>query len=74
MLDNWTFNSKKEVMSLSDKIKILLRPKNVIKLVYVQRCELEMLHKNDKKHEFQEYINYLYNHYIVHKLPKTYLC
>ena len=74
MLNNWIYNSKKEVMSLSDKIKILLKPKNAIKLVYIQKCELELLQKDAKKDKSHEYVNYLYNHYIVNNLPKTFLC
>lgn len=74
MLNNWIYNNKKEVVSLSDKIKILLKPKNSLKLVYIQKCELELLQKDSKKDKAHEYVNYLYNHYIVHNLPKTYLC
>ena len=74
MLDNWIYNKKKEVMSISDKIKILLKPSNAIKLVFVQKCELEYLQKNIKNYKYFDYVNSLYNHYIINNLPKTYLC
>ena len=74
MLNNWIYDKKKEVISLSDKIKTLLKPHNAIKLVHIQKCELELLQKDCRKSVSHDYVNYLYNHYIVNNLPKTYLC
>lgn len=74
MLNNWIYDKKKEVISISDKIKILLKPHNAIKLVYVQFCELELLQRTRRKEFHNEYVNSLYNHYIVLNLPKTFLC
>ena len=59
-------------ITLSDKVKALLE--KPYKLVLVQRHELERLRLNGKRSEKSTYINNLYNHYIVKKLPKTYLC
>lgn len=77
MLTNWIHNKNsknKDILSLSDKIKILLKPHNAIRLVYVQKCELELLKNDNKKDRSHFYIDYLYNHYIVLNLPKTFLC
>lgn len=68
-----SFNNslKPNQLTLLDKIKRLLE--KPYKLVLVQRHELERLRlsKNRAKHE--AYIDQLYEHYIINKLPKTYL-
>ena len=59
-------------MSLNDKIKELL--KNPSKLVLVQIHELERIRSIKNKQQVESYVNQLYDHYIVKKQPKRYLC
>ena len=67
---NWTHS--KEVLSLNDKVKDLLKIGH--KLVLVQQHELERIRAAKHKDRYSDYINQLYQHYIVNGLPKTYLC
>ena len=67
---NWMHNNSSEPSSY-DKIKELL--KQSYKLVLVQQHELERM-KNKSLHAVDSnYINYLYNHYIVEGKGKSYL-
>ena len=71
-MNNWINTKEKEVISNIDKIKILL--KQPYKLVLVQQHELEKLRlKSTLKVNDINYINSLYDHYIVNGLGKTYL-
>lgn len=58
-------------ITLLDKIKRLLE--QPYKLVLVQKHELERLRINNSRSKHEAYINRLYDHYIINKLPKTYL-
>ena len=71
-LNNWKTSLGSNILTHKDKIRELLKIRR--KLVLVQVHELERLHKNDKSYKDTEYVNNLYDHYIVNKLPKTYLC
>lgn len=68
-----SFNNslKPNQLTTLDKIKRLLE--QPYKLVLVQRHELERLRLNKSRSKHEGYINYLYDHYIVNKLPKTYM-
>lgn len=56
----------------TDKLRILL--KNRSKLVLVQQHELERIQSSNRRREkHNEYVEYLYQHYIVDKKQKTYL-
>jgi hypothetical protein len=68
---NW-IHSRKPIMTLPDKVKELLKIGD--KLVLVQKHELERLKDDTHKDRHADYINQLYDHYIVKKLPKTFLC
>lgn len=68
---NW-IHSGTPILSLQDKIKELLKL-GQHKLVLVQYHELERLKTMKHKDNHVKYINYLYNHYIVEGLPKTYI-
>ena len=67
---NW-IHSKEVLLSLNDKVKDLLKIGH--KLVLVQQHELEKIRATKHKDRYSDYINKLYQHYIVDKLPKTYL-
>lgn len=71
MTDNW-INTKENKLSLKDKVISLL--KIHYKLVLVQADELSRLRNSNKLCDNDYYINNLYEHYIINKLPKTYLC
>ena len=58
--------------SLNDKIKDLLQIH--YKLVLVQADELQKIRLRNDKNKYIPYVDYLYDHYIVKGLPKTYLC
>ena len=58
-------------VSLSDKVRSLLLIRH--QLVKVQADELDRIRLKKTKDGVAGYINYLYNNYIVHGLPKTYL-
>lgn len=68
---NWIHDQKKQEPSLNDKLLILL--KNSDKLVLVQKHELERIRNLRHKDSQFEYINQLYQHYIVLGLPKTFI-
>lgn len=58
--------------SIINKLKELLRIKT--SLVLVQQHELELMNKRRKLSSNQsQYVENLYEHYIVNKKPKTYL-
>ena len=66
---NWISDPKSEITA-KDKIKDLLqRP---YKLVLIQQQELETLRTKDLSIKETEYINNLYNHYIVEGKGKSY--
>lgn len=67
---NW-IHSKEALLSLNDKVKDLL--KIGYKLVLVQQHELERIKTIKHKDIYANYINQLYQHYILEELPKTYL-
>ena len=67
---NW-IHSKEVLLSLNDKVKDLL--KIGYKLVLVQQHELERIRVSRHTDRYDDYINKLYQHYIVDGLPKTYL-
>lgn len=67
---NW-IHSKEVILSLNDKVKDLLKIGH--KLVLVQQHELERIRATKHKDRHADYINQLYQHYIVDGLPKTYL-
>lgn len=58
--------------SLNDKIKELLQIH--YKLVLVQADELQRIRLRNDKNKYIPYVDYLYDHYIINELPKTYLC
>lgn len=61
-------------ISLNDKLKTLLKPSNLIKLVLVQQHELERINLLFRLREKEiVYIEQLYQHYIVQNKTKTYL-
>lgn len=62
----------KNQITLLDKVKKLLE--QPYKLVLVQKNELERLRISNNRSKNAGYINHLYEHYIIKKLPKTYLC
>ena len=67
---NW-IHSKEVLLSLNDKVKDLLKIGH--KLVLVQQHELERIRVTKYKDKYSNYVNQLYEHYIVNGLPKTYL-
>lgn len=71
-MNNW-ITDKVPVLSTMDKLNALL--KIGYKLVLVQFHELERIKLKKYSHteRYQNYINALYNDYIVKSLPKTYL-
>lgn len=62
------------IVSIKDKLLRLLEPGNFVKMVMVQQDELKAIKKDSIKSNHVSYIEYLFNHYIEQKLPKTYLC
>ena len=61
-------------LSIKDKLNILLKPSNLIKLVLVQQTELDRLdRKKTIRANDTKFIEYLYEHYIIQLKPKTYL-
>ena len=68
--NNW-IHSKEVLLSLNDKVKDLLKIGH--KLVLVQQHELERIRATKHKDRYANYINGLYQHYVVNELPKTYL-
>lgn len=72
---NWAQeNLTNNAISFPDKVKALYKIR--MELVKVQRDELEKIRLNMRNHaiETYNYIEGLYDHYVVKKLPKTYLC
>lgn len=72
---NWIQNQKVQVLSIPDKMKALIKIGH--KLVLCQLHELERLQvENNVSHRGEKagYVEFLYTHYIVKQLPKTYLC
>ena len=67
---NW-IHSKEVLLSLNDKVKDLLKIGH--KLVLVQQHELERIRVSRHTDRYSDYINKLYQHYIIDGLPKTYL-
>lgn len=70
-LSNLTTIDGSPLVSLNDKVKQLLAIKT--QLVAVQADELERIRYTSDKTRLAPFINYLFNNYIVLKLPKTYL-
>lgn len=68
--ENWV-HIKNNVLTLNDKIISLMSIKH--KLVLVQQHELERLKVDKHKSKHANYINDLYNHYIVNNGSKTYI-
>ena len=69
-MTNW-IQTKFTGLSIKDKLLALLKIGH--KLVLVQKHELERLRISKHKDRNATYINDLYEHYIINKLPKTYL-
>lgn len=70
---NWVNSKEKEnQFTTKDKLRELLR--QPYKLVLVQQHELERLRTKCNAEDYTKYIDGLYDHYVVKKLPKTYLC
>ena len=69
-MNNWINNNSSEPSSY-DKIKELL--KQPYKLVLVQQHELERMRNKSLHTSDINYIDYLFNHYIVEGKGKTYL-
>ena len=67
---NWV-NDKVPSLTLNDKLKELIRIG--YKLVLVQLHELERIRLSKHKDRYSDYIEMLYNHYIVLGLPKMYI-
>ena len=68
---NWV-HDKIPLLSTNDKIRELLKEPS--KLVLVQVHELERIKaQNKSKLSTNDYVNRLYDHYIVKGLPKTYI-
>ena len=67
--NNW-IHSKLPLVSVNDKIKELLSISD--KLVLIQQHELERIKSKKLRSKEYNYINALYQHYIINKLPKTY--
>lgn len=67
-------NKNHEGISLREKINHLLKPSVAIKLVLVQKHELEriQLNNNGFKANCYIYVEQLYQHYIVENKSKTY--
>lgn len=72
MSSNWIFQ-KDGVNSLSnnDKLKALIKLGE--KLVLVQFHEVQRLYTSVRRDKHSKYVDYLYEHYIVKGLPKTYI-
>lgn len=68
--NNWITSQNNPELSILDKIKILLS--QPYKLVLVQQHELERLKINNSRIKHLNYVNNLYNHYIINKGIKTY--
>ncbi len=67
--NNWI--SDKNHLSVADKIKeLLFQP---YRLVLVQQHELERLRVHEGRAKYANYVNALYNHYIINNGFKTYL-
>jgi hypothetical protein len=69
-IQNWNIENTPKI-TINDKLKELL--KQISKLVLVQAHELERIKMKGRFYRFEKYIDDLYTHYIVKKLPKTYL-
>lgn len=69
-IQNWIVQKTPKV-TLNDKLNDLLKQRS--KLVLVQAHELERIKMKGRFYRFEKYIDDLYTHYIVKKLPKTYL-
>lgn len=69
-MNNWIHNNSNEPTTI-DKLKELL--KQPYKLVLVQQHELERMRDKSLHTTDVNYINSLYNHYIVEGKGKTYL-
>lgn len=71
---NWIYNDK-PILSLNDKLKDLINIGH--KLVLCQLHELERIRLSNyaPRHieRYENYINNLYNHYIINNSPKTYI-
>lgn len=70
-MSNFDNGLKPNSVTLSDKVRLLLE--KPYKIVLVQRHELEKLRIIKSKNKQSSYINYLYDHYIVKGLEKTYI-
>jgi len=69
---NWTTNPQQ--LSFPEKISTLLSMSNKLVLNQVHELERLKLKKNNKKSGTQlAFINYLYDHYVIQGMPKTYL-
>lgn len=68
---NWINTKIKEVLTNGDKLKILLKPS--VNLVLVQKDTLEFLRGKKLNVYDIDYIERLYDDYIVKQLGKTYL-
>lgn len=68
---NWINTKIKEVLTNGDKLKILLKPS--VNLVLVQKDTLELLRGKKLNAYDINYIERLYDDYIVKQLGKTYL-
>jgi hypothetical protein len=71
---NWRHDSPKNPeASFSEKLRALLKIKD--KLVKVQADTIHSMSLNNARgQEAYRYVEQLYKHYIIDKLPKTYLC
>jgi hypothetical protein len=69
-IQNWNIENTPKI-TINDKLKELLKQRS--KLVLVQAHELERIKMKGRFYRFEKYIDDLYTHYIVKKLPKTYL-
>jgi hypothetical protein len=70
--DNW-IRALGKVVTIKDKIRELSLIER--KLVLVQQDEVKRIRNIGKLTNIHvKYIEYLYKHYIIDKLPKTYLC
>jgi len=70
---NWVHDITNKAISFPDKIKALLKIEH--KLVKCQADEIKRLQMRPRDHKgaAYTYVEYLYDHYVVKKLPKTYL-
>lgn len=73
-IPNWIIEQKNPQLSLIDKLKLLKKPSNKVKMVLIQQHEIENITINHKVSVHKGYIEYLFDHYVINNLPKTYLC